>query len=285
MRFFSFIKLMRIPQWYKNLVILLPLLFLGKFFSFSLWQGLLIGFVSLSLVSSSSYIINDIIDRKKDQLHPDKKNRPIASGIIKAWEGIIFAFFLLIISLFVAYQLPFSFFLSVLALFLLTQLYSIFLKHIVFVDILVIAVNFVLRAVSGTFILKASISPWLILCTFFLSLFLSVGKRKADFNYLQENAKIHRKTLPSYREEITQTLLVIATVSLIMAYSLYSLLSSFHWLLISLPFALYTIFRYLSFVYTNSKIARHPERVFLDWKMNLAILLWILSVIIVISFS
>ena len=284
MKLFSFFKLMRINQWYKNIVIFLPLIFLGKFFELTLWKELFLGFLSLSLVSSSGYILNDILDRKKDQAHPEKKNRPIASGISKVKESIIFAVLLFILGMFLAYQLPIFFFLSVLALFVLTQFYSLFFKHVVFVDILLIAINFVIRAVSGTFVLNAVISPWLILCTFFLSLFLSVGKRKADLHFLQEDATIHRRTLLSYTEAITNALLIIATASLILSYSLYSISSNFHWLLLSLPFALYTVFRYLSFVYSDSAIARHPEKVFLDWRMDIAITLWILAVLFVIYF-
>ncbi|MBI2110682.1 UbiA family prenyltransferase [Candidatus Woesearchaeota archaeon] len=284
MKLSSFMKLMRIHQWYKNIVIFLPLLFLGKFFELTLWKELFLGFLSLSLVSSSGYILNDILDRKKDQSHPEKKHRPIASGIIKVKAGITFAILILVLGMLLAYQLPIFFFLSVIALFALTQLYSLFFKHVVFVDILLIAINFVIRAVSGTFILNVTISPWLILCTFFLSLFLSVGKRKADLYFLQEDATIHRRTLPSYTEAITNALLLITTASLILSYSLYSILSNFHWLLLSLPFALYTIFRYLSFVYSNSVIARHPEKVFLDWKMDIAITFWILVVLFVTSF-
>ena len=280
----SFFKLIRIAQWYKNLVIFLPLVFLGKFFDFGLWEELIFGFFSLAFVSSSGYILNDIFDRKRDQLHIEKKNRPITSGIISVKLGIVFALVFLGLGLLIANILPLPFLFVAIILFLLTQLYSLFLKHIVFVDILAIAINFLLRAISGTFILKVTISPWLILCTFFLSLFLSVGKRKADLALLQEDASTHRKTLSAYTPEITQALLIIATASLILSYSLYSLLSNFHWILASLPFALYTIFRYLSFVYTHNSIARHPERAFLDWRIDIAIAFWIITVLLAISF-
>src|SRR3989344_1798843 len=277
----TILKLLRVQQWYKNLVIFLPLLFLGKFFDFSVWQGLVLGFFSLSLVSSFGYIVNDLIDKKKDQLHPEKKERPIASGKIKSFWALLIGILVLGSGLYLAYTLSLAFFFVVLALFILSQLYSFFFKNMVFVDILAIAVNFVLRAISGTFILHVIISPWLILCTFFLSLFLSVAKRKADLHFLQEHAVKHRATLLGYTEQITNALLIIATVALLMAYSLYSLLSNYHWLLLSLPFALYTIFRYLSFVYNNDALVRNPEKVFKDLKMDIAIVLWISVVLLV----
>lgn len=281
---FDLIRLMRYKQWYKNLVILLPIIFVGQLFNGDFLVKIIIGLVALCLVSSSNYIINDIFDRKRDQLHPEKKLRPIASGKVRVWEGIIIAIILLVLSLWVAFKLNIDFFIVVLVLFILTFFYSIWLKKEPFVDILLIAVNFVLRAVAGGYILNLKISPWLILCPFFLSLFISIGKREADIILLKEKAVEHKVTAKYYTRSLTNALVAIFTSSLVISYGLYSFLSNFPGLLLSLPFALYTIFRYLYLIYSGSKIARHPELVYRDKKLLLGIFLWVISVGLVIYF-
>jgi 4-hydroxybenzoate polyprenyltransferase len=278
------IKLMRYKQWYKNLVIFLPIIFVGDLFNTSFLAKIIIGLVALCLVSSSNYILNDIFDKKKDRLHPEKKLRPIAAGRVKVWEGIILAAILFVVSLLIAFKLDLMFFVIVLILFALTFFYSIWLKKEPFVDILVIAINFVLRAVAGSYILSLEVSPWLILCPFFLSLFLSTGKREADIILLKENAVNHKVTAKYYTRQLVNTLVAISTSSLVISYGLYSFLSDHKALLLTLPFALYTIFRYLYLIYSGSRIARHPELVYKDKQLLIGIVLWLIAVGLVIYF-
>ncbi len=281
-KFKDFISLIRVKQWYKNLVVFLPIIFLGNLFDINSFLLVFVGFISLSLMSSVNYVINDIFDVHKDKEHLEKKNRPLASGRIKIFEAIILGAILFFMAIFIGSFLPFKFLLSILFLFLLTLFYSLYLKKEPFLDILVIAVNFVTRAIAGSFILKAEISPWLILCPFFLSLFLSVGKREADLKFLGEEAYKYRNTLKYYTKELTNALMIISTTSLIISYSLFSFLSNFHNLLYTLPFALYVIFRYFYFVYSGNVIARHPEKVIKDKRIIFGILLWTLSILVVI---
>lgn len=275
-----FFHLFRVQQWYKNLLIFLPLVFAGLLLNPKSIFLTFLGFIALCLMSSTNYILNDILDREKDKIHPEKKNRPIASGKISIVTATIIASILAITSLVVAFFLSEVFFVLLLIFFMLTQIYSLYFKEELFADIIFISTNFVLRAMGGAFILDVRLSPWLILCTFFLSFFIAVGKRKADFAFLKENAQKHKKVLEEYEERITSTLMTIATSSLLLSYSLYSFLSIYPHLIFSIPFALYVILRYFYLIETKNVIARHPEFFFKDKRLVFGIVLWAFLVIL-----
>ncbi len=274
----DYIKLLRLQQWYKNLLVFLPIIFIGRMFEWPLLWVTFLGFVSLCLCSSFNYVINDIVDRKKDRAHPEKRTRPIASGRVPITAGLVIALVLLALGLRLAFVLDKTFFFAVVFLVALTFVYSFFLKKVAFADIIAVAVNFVVRAGSGAFILHAAISPWLVLCTFFFALFMLAGKRYADLEFLGSKAAEHKETLKVYTKDVANALMIIATALLVATYSAYALLSSHPWLAFSLPFALFVIFRYFSLVYISSPIARHPEKVFRDWKMVIGMFLWAIAV-------
>ncbi len=282
MRIVEYLKLLRPQQWYKNLVIFLPIIFVGHLFDINELILTLIGFFALCFISSANYVINDIVDAKKDRLHPEKKARPIASGKVSVAEGVILAVLMLLLSVFISLRLSTNFTYAVAALFVSTLLYSFIFKKEAFADILFIGINFVIRAVSGTFIINVSISPWLVLCTFFLSLFLSVGKRGSDLVLLGEHASKSREALAHYTKEGVNALMILATALLVISYSLYSFLSDKKGLLLTLPFALYVIFRYFSLVYAGSPIARKTELVFKDTKLVIGGILWALAAFLVL---
>lgn len=282
MGFADFLKLMRVAQWYKNLVIFLPLIFFGHFFDASLLFNVFIGFLSLCFISSVNYIVNDIVDMKRDRHHPEKMGRPLASGSVKVGQALFLIILLAAFSIALALLLPIYFLISVIALFVSTQLYSLFFKNEVFLDIIFIAANFVIRAISGAFIVNTYVSVWLIFCTFFLSLFLSAGKRYADFIFLGDNAENHRKTLKHYTKEVTTSLMVITTSLLIFSYAIYTFFSNYKNMAVTLPVALYVIFRYFFLVYTGSEISRHPERVYKDRKLVFGVLVWLAAVFLII---
>jgi len=240
------------------------------------------GFALLCFISSSSYIINDLADQKKDQLHPEKRTRPIASGKISKSLAVFISIMLAIVSLSAAFYLSRGFFITLAILFILTQLYTFFLKQEPFIDIITIAINFVLRAVSGAVLINVETSPWLIICVFSLSLFLSTGKRFGDILYLKEKAYETRAVLKYYSKDVAQFLMTLTTVILILSYALYSFLGVHKNLILTLPFAFYVILRYTSLVYSNSIIARHPEMIYNDYKLILGILFWSLATIIII---
>lgn len=272
-------SLFRVQQWYKNLLIFLPLVFAGLLFDAQSIVLTFLGFCALCAMSSTNYILNDILDREKDKIHSEKKNRPLAAGKISLVSATLLAMILAVFSLGIAFFLSEIFFVLLLIFFFLTQLYSLYFKEEVFADSIFISTNFVLRAMAGSFILDVRLSPWLIFCTFFLSLFLVVGKRKADLAFLQEKAKHHKKVLQQYEEKITNTFLSISTTALLLSYSLYSFLSIYPQLIYSIPFALYVILRYFYLIETQSEIARHPELFWEDTRLLLGIILWTILVL------
>ncbi len=278
-----FFHLFRVQQWYKNLLVFLPLVFAGLLLDPRSIFLTFLGFLALCFMSSTNYILNDILDREKDRIHPEKRFRPIASGDISILSATILAMFLAIISLILAFFLSEIFFLLLLIFFFLTQLYSLYFKEELFADIIFISTNFVLRAMAGSFILDIRLSPWLIICTFFLSLFIVVGKRKADLSLLKAEANKHKKVLQEY-EKITNTLMTISTTTLLLSYSLYSFLSIYPQLVYSIPFALYVILRYFYLIETKSIIARHPEKFYKDVRLLLGICIWTALVLFLMYF-
>ncbi len=270
-------SLVRVRQWYKNLLVFLALFFSGQLFVASEFLLLSLAFLSLSFVASSYYIINDLIDLKKDSLHPEKKHRPLASGRISTLWAIFLVFLCLFAGLWLAFSITLLFFYFALLLFFVSVLYSIFLKKILFADVLTIAVLFVLRAISGAFVIGVVISPWLILCPFFLALFLALGKRHADLLLLGpvKKAVRTRKVLGQYTLELTSSMMLLATSLLVISYALYSFLSPYNFLLYTLPFALFVVFRYYALVQQGSPIAREPGFFFKDWQLVVGVVLWL----------
>ena len=274
-----FFQLFRMQQWYKNILVFLPLVFAGLLLDPKSIILTFLGFLSLCLMSSTNYILNDIIDKEKDKAHPEKKGRPLASGEVSLTLAVFLAILLATLSLILASFLSEIFFVLLLIFFFLTQLYSLYFKEEIFADIIFISTNFVIRAMAGSFILDIRLSPWLIICTFFLSLFIAVGKRKADLSLLKSKANDHKKVLQDYEINLTNTLMTITTTALLVSYSLYSFLSIYPQLIYSLPFALYVILRYFYICENKTNIARHPEQFYKDTRLSLGIILWGLLVI------
>ena len=271
-------RLLRMHQWYKNLVIFLPLVFVGLATDISAIILTTLGFFALCLISSANYILNDIVDIESDKHHPEKIKRPLASGRIGIWSAALISMALATSSLILGYALAEKFFAMILFLFILTTSYTLFLKKEIFLDIIIISTNFVLRAVSGAYILDVRVSPWLILCTFFLAFFIAVGKRRSDSHILRNKLSLHKPVLKQYTLPITNTLLIIATSLLIMSYALYSFLSIYPNLIYTIPFSFYVILRYYYLIETHSDIARSPSKFYKDLPLVLGILVWLMVV-------
>lgn len=265
----------RMRQWYKNLVIFLPLFFVGLATDSKSFLLVTLGFVALCLMSSANYIMNDIADKEKDKVHPEKKFRPLVSGEISVGAAGVLAAFCATLSLSLAFFLSEYFFYILLVFFSLTQLYSFAFKNELFVDVILISVNFVLRAVSGAYILGVRVSPWLIVCTFFLALFLAVGKRRAESILLKGKAAMHRTVLDQYTPSLTNALILVSTALLLLSYSLYSFLSIYPALIYTLPFSFYVVFRYYFLVESGSPIAEKLELLYTDKRLVLGIVLWV----------
>ena len=277
-------ELLRIKQWYKNLLVFLPLIFVGLATEKESLFLTFLAFFALCCMSSVNYILNDILDRKKDSIHSEKKQRPIAAGEISIPSAGIIAALLAITSLVIGIALSTQFFLLLLVFFFLTFIYSTWAKEELFLDLIFISINFVLRAMAGAYVLHVRMSPWLIVCTFFLSFFIAIAKRKADIMFLKENAQKHKIVLKDYSPEIINLLMAIATSVLILSYSLYSFLSIYPHLIYTLPFSLYVILRYFYLAETGSAIVRKPENFYKDTRLILGILAWCIAVVNIIYF-
>lgn len=267
-------SLMRAHQWYKNTVIFIAIFFTGNLLNLDAFSNVTIGFITLCIISSSNYVINDIFDVKEDRIHPEKKKRALASGKINKTTAIIFALILFAVGIFLADTLGNMFLISVVLLFILTLLYSMGLKNEPFLDIILIGVFFVIRAVSGALILNVSISPWLIICAFFLAIYIAIGKRYADIMFLGKDAIKHKKVLKYYTIDILNIMLATSLSTIIICYTLYTFIKVDQKLIITIPIIAYGLFRYLLLIKTESIVSRHPEKALLDLKLMGAIVLW-----------
>lgn len=275
---------MRPKQWYKNLILFVALLFSHNLFNKTALSYSVYAFVIFCVLSGSVYIINDIIDRKKDYLHPIKKNRPIASGKLGLLHAMIFMILLLSSSFILAFMISRSFGYISLTYFFLFLAYSLALKNIVIVDVLTIASGFVIRAISGAIAINVIFSPWLIICTFLLALFLALGKRRHELLILSNNANGHRPILNSYSVIMLEQMISSTTAALIVSYSMYTFLTNNLYMMFTIPFAIYGLFRYLQIVHI-SKSGGEPELLFGDKGMLANFVLWGISVVIILYYQ
>ena len=286
--FIDYIVALRPKQWIKNLILFAGLIFAHKFFDAFLVLRTLLAFAAFCLVSSSIYLINDIRDIESDRLHPLKKFRPLASGKIGRGAALRLAVILAVISLSFGFWLNRDFGLTVAIYFAGMLAYNFFFKHVVILDILIIAGGFILRAVAGAVVVEVNISSWLLVCTTFLALFLVISKRRHEIISLGENAAEHRKILEEYGERFLDQMIGIVTACTIMAYMLYTVdqatIDKFGTgnLILTSPFVLFGVFRYLYLVYQRNQ-GGHPELLLLnDFPLILTILGWIVAAFIII---
>ncbi len=219
---YSCIKLLRPSQWIKNLLLFIPLFFSGNIKADSLIM-VCAGIICFCIASSLGYILNDWIDKKKDINHPEKKNRPFAEGSITPTEGFLIwvGLFFLLLFILLVFPFPYSFILCLLCYLSLSISYSLYFREIVLLDIFVISFGFLLRILAGGAVADVKVSKWLFMSIFFLSILISVAKRKSEILMLKEDAGNYRKNLIRYRsEDLSKMLWVMAGVSLVV-YALY----------------------------------------------------------------
>jgi len=245
---------LRPRQWVKNLFVLGGLLFAQRLFTPSVWPALGAFFIFCGL-SGAVYLLNDVADRHKDRLHPDKRHRPIAAGRLAPGAAVVTAAVLIAAGLALGAWLSPPFALAAVAYVALLIAYSFWLKHVVIVDVLVVAIGFVLRAVAGALVIDVAISGWLLICTILLALFLALGKRRHEVLSLGEGATRHRPNLAEYSPALLDQMIAVVTASTVTAYALYTMspetVAKFHTHLLpaTLPFVLYGVFRYLYLLY------------------------------------
>lgn len=262
----EFIRCLRIRQWTKNLLVFAALLFSSGRISWWQVNDSIIAFILFCFCSSCAYLLNDFVDRDADRLHPQKCTRPMAAGTLNPYVGLAGLVGLLMFTIVYSFALSTPFGLVLVAYFVNSVLYSLKLKHVVILDIMSIASGFVLRAVGGGLAIKVAMTPWFLLCTLLLALFLAIGKRRYELNLL-EGAKLeHRRVLRKYSLQLLDQLTSIVTTLTITCYALYTFTSGKpEELMVTIPLVIYGIFRYLYLIHIENKGGR-PEKILLEDK-------------------
>lgn len=276
---------MRPRQWIKNGFVFAALIFSGKFVEASLVATSIKTFILFCITSSIVYILNDLVDIEKDKLHPQKKNRPLPSGRISKNSAIILGICLLALMVYFSID-NMKVFYILLSYLIMNILYSFKLKNVVIIDVMIITAGFVMRVEAGSISTDISISPWLVLCTILLSLFIAINKRKSEIVTLKDNGGKHRKILDDYSIEFLDSMLTIVTPCILIAYCLYTFNSvQSHTMMLTIPFVLYGIFRY-QYLMIKENIGGKPEDVFTkDKPFLINILLWMISIFSIIYFK
>ena len=276
---------MRPKQWLKNSFVFAGLIFSKSFFQLEPVLKTLFCFVLFSFVSGSVYIINDIIDKEKDALHPVKSKRPIASGKVGKPQALVFSLFALTISLVLAFLTNIKVFFILLTYFVLVLSYSLKLNNIVILDVIILSMGFVLRTVGGAVAIDVWISPWLILCTTLLALFLALNKRKNELLVMSDKAGEHRKNLEHYSDDLINNMLSVITSATVMSYSLYTFSAGKSgYMMFTIPFVLYGIFRY-QYLVASRDMGGSPEITLIkDKPLLINVVLWVLTSMVIVAF-
>ncbi len=274
---------LRPRQWTKNFF-----LFAALVFSKSVFQGPLLiktvgSFIIFCLLSGAEYLFNDLMDLKQDRIHPLKKQRPLASGKLSVLTAVIVLVILFAIGLVTSFLLSNAFGWIALIYILMMLGYTIIFKHVVILDVIIIAIGFVLRAIAGAVVIELSISSWLLVCTIFLALFLALSKRRHELILLGDDATGHRKILGEYSPYLLDQMIAVVTASTVMAYALYTTAADTvekfgtRNLIFTMPFVLYGIFRYLYLIH-QKKLGGSPEQIMIqDKPMIINILFYLLA--------
>lgn len=269
---------MRPRQWVKNLLVVAALVFDLKLDDPSLVATAAAAFVCFCLVSGGVYLINDVLDRESDRIHPVKRHRPIASGLVSPSTAVASAIGVFVLGIGVGAALEPLFGLLLVVYVVLMFAYGSSLKHLVILDVFAIAAGFVLRAAGGAVVLDVPISPWLYVCTVLLALFLGFGKRRAELSLLEHAAGEHRRNLDEYTHEFLDQLLMITAAATVMAYSLYtftaSTLPSNHLMMVTIPIVLYGLFRYLFLIYVRDEGGAPEQLLLTDVPLLGTVIVW-----------
>jgi len=286
----------RPKQWAKNFIIYLAFFFTineqwelaNLVLALPLFAKVTAAFVIFSALTGAVYLINDIFDQERDHLHPRKRFRPIASGQLPLSVAWIAAVVLIVAGLILAFILQPGYGVISLAYVVSLVAYSMYLKHIVLVDVFTISGGFVLRAAAGAVVIGVPISPWLFICTGLSALLLALAKRRGELSQAGENAASQRQSLQAYTVPYLDQLIAVVATSSVMAYTLYTFtaenLPANHAMMITIPFVVYAMFRYLFLVHSTGE-GENPEDFILgDVPLAVAIVLWLVSTGLVLGF-
>ncbi len=279
---------LRPGQWAKNLLVFAGLLFGLRLLDLTAVVRACAAFAIFCLLSGVVYLINDIADRDTDRQHPLKAQRPIASGALPVPTAATAAIVLGVVALTAAFALGPRFFIVAAFYLALLGLYSGLLKHIVIIDVLTVAVGFVLRAVAGAVVVDVDISHWLLVCTILLALFISLAKRRHELLLLADDAASHRPILGEYTPYLLDQMIAVVTASTLIAYVFYTISPETEqkfgtqWLGLTVPFPLYGIFRYLYLVHQRKGGGSPADLLLTDRPLLVCVTLWALSVALII---
>jgi 4-hydroxybenzoate polyprenyltransferase len=282
----ALLKTMRPRQWPKNVFVLAALIFDRQLAHIPALEKSLAGFFIFCLISSTVYIINDIADVEADRQHPIKRNRPIASGKLSVRAAIIATVIILIVCFPIAFLLSEEFAIVALVYCLINLAYSKLLKHVPLIDVLIIAAGFVLRVAAGVSLIRVErFSPWLYVVTTLFALYVGFGKRRAELALLADGANNTRRVLEGYSLPFLDQLITIVSSTTIIAYSLYTFsapnLPTNHVMMLTIPFVLYGVFRYLYLIQIKNEGGAPEELLLTDRPLQLTIALWGLAVLLV----
>ena len=267
-------------QWYKQGILLIAIVFSGSLFSVTAWTNVLLGITAFCIAAGGIYTINDIIDLDADRRHPTKRNRPIASGTLSVGLAFVYGIGLLVIGSALSIQISEAFTL-VIGLYIVQNLiYSVYLKHVLFVDVLVIALGFVWRAIAGVVAIGTELSAWLIVCAFLAALLLALGKRRSELATVEDITET-RPILDGLSPRHLDDLMAITAGTLLMAYTLYTVVKPNSLMMVTLPFAYFGVFWYYILV-QSATIGERPERLLVNRPFLVNTGLWLTSVVIVI---
>ena len=286
----NILVMLRPKQWIKNLLVFAALIFSKHLLDLPLLLRTALVFIAFCTLSSSAYVLNDLLDLKEDRSHPWKRLRPIASGAVSTSFAVLLGIILMGFSFGIGCLLSFKLLIIFLVYFFLQLVYSFGLKHVVILDVMLLASGFVIRAIAGGVAIAAHVSNWLLLCTFLLALFLALCKRRQEIVVLEKSAVDHRPVLAEYSEPFIDSLISVITGATVVSYALYTVSPEVirklgtDKLIFTLPFVLYGIFRYLYLMHQKDLGDNPTEVLFTDFSLQLGILAWLVVCFILIYF-
>ncbi|MCL4394963.1 MAG: decaprenyl-phosphate phosphoribosyltransferase [Chloroflexi bacterium] len=286
----ALLKTVRPRQWSKNLMVFFPLVFtLRQYWQpfsremYSMFAISIAAFCLFCMISGVIYLINDLVDIDKDRRHPTKRNRPLASGALKPSTAVAAIVVLMAVAFPLSFLLDVWFGIVASLYFLMMLFYSYVLKNIVIVDVFVLAAGLVLRAVAGAAAISVPTSPWLYVCTVLVGLFIGFSKRRHELVLLEGDATNHRLILKEYTPEVLDQMISVTTASFVMAYSLYTFsadnLPKNHSMMLTIPFALYIVFRLLYLVLVKNEGGSPEEMVLKDKPLIGSIVAWGVAIV------
>jgi len=283
---YGLLRTLRPRQWIKNGLVFMALLFDQKLTNWDLLLGTTLAFILFCMISSTVYIVNDLVDLEKDKQHPKKRRRALPSGQLQPWFAVLAAIGILLVCVPVSFWLNCYFGLIILGYFLLNLAYSFVLKNVVLIDVMVVAVGFVLRVAAGAVVAQAErFSPWLYVCTIFLALFLAIGKRRHELVLLASNANSHRKILDQYSVSLLDDMNRLVTAGALISYSFYTFsaanLPPNHTMMLTIPFLIYFLFRYQYLVDVKGEGGAPEMLLYTDLPLLIDVLLWGVCIILV----